>query len=117
MSAELPLPRRKVHRKSAGDKLRAALLRLSEHHGQILDHKERAWASITFAGSRHTLGILFAGPDAVAAGERFIEALPEHEFAIPGHLVADASIAEVDHRLVPSPRLAVKCELLLLEDA
>ncbi|MDG6078579.1 hypothetical protein E3U23_05145 [Erythrobacter litoralis] len=92
-------------------------MRLCDHHGQIVDHKERTWASITFAGSRHTVGILFAGEDAVEAGERFIAALPENEFAIPGHLVADATVAEVDHRLVPLPRLAVRCELLLLEDA
>ncbi len=121
MSIERPLPagksRRRIRRASAGDRLAIALLRLSEHHGQIVDQSERAWASITFAGSRHTVCMLFAGENAVAAGERFIAALPEHEFTIPGHLVADATVAEVDHRLLPSPRLAVRCELLLLEDA
>jgi len=117
MSAERPLPHRKARRTTPGDRLRDALLRLCDHHGQIVDYNERPWASITFAGSRHTVGVLFAGRDAVEAGERFIAALPEHEFTIPGHLVADATVAEVDHRLVPSPRLAVRCELLLLEDA
>ena len=117
MSIERALPTRKVRRTSPGDRLCNALLRMSEHQGQIIDHSERAWASITFAGSRHTVGMLFAGDEAVAAGERFIAALPEHEFAIPGYLVADAAVAEVDHRLLPAPRLAVRCELLLLEDA
>ena len=104
-------------RRSHGDRLRAALLMLAEHHGQILTHSEKAWASITFAGTRHTLDMLFAGETAVAAGERFIAALPEHEFALPGQLVADASVVEVDHRMVPNPRLALRCELLLLEDS
>ncbi|MBX7457814.1 hypothetical protein K3152_06110 [Qipengyuania sp. 1NDH17] len=90
---------------------------LSEHQGQVITHTEKAWASITFAGTRHSVSLLFAGEDAVCAGERFIAALPEHEFAIPGQLVADAGIVEVEHRLSPSPRLVLQCDLLLLEDA
>ena len=104
-------------RRSAGDRVRSALLALSEHRCQVVTHTEKAWASITFAGARHSLSLIFAGAEAVEAGERFIANLPEHEFAIPGQLVADAGIVEVEHRLAPSPRLVVQCELLLLEDA
>ena len=117
MSAEQPAIRRKARRSSPGDRLCDALLRLGDHHAQIIDHQERAWASITFAGSRHTFSLLFSGEEAAAAGEQFIAALPEHEFTLPGHLVADALVEEVDHRLLPTPRLAVRCALLLLEDA
>ena len=119
MSVERAPPRAPLRRpaaRSLGDRLREALLALSDHHGQVLTHSERAWASITFAGARHTLTVLFAGDEAVAAGERFLVALPDHEFAIPGQLVADATIAEVEHRLLPYPRLVVECELLLLEE-
>ena len=83
---------------------------------QVLTHTEKAWASITFAGTRHSLAILFAGDEAVEAGEEFVAALPDHEFAIPGQLVADAGVVEVEHRLAPEPRLVVRCELLLLEE-
>ena len=103
-------------RKTAGDRLRDALLALSEHRGQLLAQSERAWASITFAGARHGFTLLFAGEDAVAAGERFIAALPDHEFALAGQLVADATVTEVEYRLLPSPRLVVTCEVLLLEE-
>ena len=103
-------------RKTAADRLRDALLALSEHRGQLLAQSERAWASITFAGARHGFTLLFAGQDAVAAGERFIAALPDHEFALAGQLVADATVTEVEHRLLPSPRLIVTCEVLLLEE-
>ena len=103
-------------RKTPADRLRDALLALSEHRGQLLAQSERAWASITFAGARHGFTLLFAGEDAVAAGERFIAALPDHEFALAGQLVADATITEVEHRLLPSPRLIVTCEVLLLEE-
>ena len=111
----LPHPPRTA-RRTASDHLRDALLALGQGKARIASHRETAWASITFAGTRHRLELLFEG-DAVAAGEAFIEALPEHEFAIPRQLVADAAVMEVDHRMTPEPRLAVAVELLLLEDA
>ena len=120
MSSEASPPRpAKIppqNRRSATDHLRTALMNLCDHRAQVLTHSERAWASITFAGTRHRLALLFAGPEAVAAGEQFIACLPEHEFAIPGQLVADAGIVEVEHRLMPSERMVVQCDLLLLEE-
>ena len=103
-------------RRTAADRLRAALADLHQHRGQVLTHTEKAWASITFAGTRHSLAILFAGDEAVEAGEQFVAVLPDHEFAIPGQLVADAGVVEVEHRLTPEPRLLLQCELLLLEE-
>lgn len=123
MSAELlalprPAPRSgHVRRRTPADRLRDALLALGDHRCQLLAHDAKAWASITFAGTRHKVTLLFAGAEAVEAGERFVEALPEHEFAIPHQLVADATVTEVEHRLLPSLRLVVVCELLLIEDA
>ncbi|WP_261388637.1 hypothetical protein [Qipengyuania gaetbuli] len=119
MSAECTPPkRRRIRpRRTAADRLRDALMDLCDHRGQVLTHTEKAWASITFAGTRHTLALLFAGDEAVEAGERFVAELPDHEFAIAGQLVADAGVSEVEHRMVPDPRLLVRCELLLLEDA
>jgi len=104
-------------RRSASDRLRDALIAMTGGHARIASHSETAWASITFAGTRHRLELLFEGEDGIAAGEALIEALPEHEFTIPRQLVADATVMEVDHRLAPEPRLAVSVELLLLEDA
>ena len=117
MSSEGKPPRPPRARRSDGDRLRSALLALAEHRAQVITHSEKAWASITFAGTRHSLSLLFAGEEAIEAGERFIAALPDHEFTLPGQLVADAAIGEVEHRLLPSPRLVVQCELLLLADA
>ncbi len=117
MSDESKPPRPPRTRRSTADRLREALADLHEHRGQVLTHTETAWASITFAGTRHSLALLFSGDEALVAGERFIAELPEHEFAIPAQLVADAGVIEVEHRLLPEPRLLVRCELLLLEDA
>ncbi len=106
-----------VRRQTIADRLRAALQSLACGHARIASHRETSWASITFAGTRHRLELLFEGPDAVEAGEHFIAELPDYEFDIPRQLVADAAIVEVDHALAPEPRLAVSVELLLLEDA
>ncbi len=94
-----------------------AVLRLGGGQARLLRHAERPWASATFAGTRHTVALTFAGAGAQAAGEAFIAALPEHEFAIPGQLVADAAIASVDQVMLPEPLLTVEAELLLLDDA
>ena len=110
-------PRLRPASRGPGAQLRAALADLAEGVAQIMHHREKPWASVTFEGARHSFALVFDGSEAVAAGERFIAALPEHEFAIPGQLVADANVGEVDHTLSPHPRLAVACELLLLKDA
>ena len=109
-------PARKA-RRSVGERLREAILALAGGHGAVIDHSEKAWASITFAGSRHALRLRFEGADAVDAGEELVATLPDHEFGIPGQLVADAEVVAVVSALLPVPRMEVTCELLLLEDA
>ena len=117
MLADTRSPRIPVHdQRQPGDRLRDALLELAESRATILSHAEKRWASVTFTGARHRVGLLFDGAEAIEAGGRFIAFLPEHEFDILGQLVADATVTEVDHRLDP-PRMTVRCELLLLEDA
>ena len=111
-----PPPARRAPIGTAG-RLRHALVELAAKQGAIVRQSERPWASVTFEGARHTVEIVFEGGEAVAAGEEFIAALPEHEFAIPGQLVAEATVTAVDHLLAPWPRLALTCELLLLKDA
>jgi hypothetical protein len=96
--------------------LLSAVLELAQGRGELLCHAERPWASATFSGTRHTITLTFSGAEAVAVGERFIAALPDHEFNIPRQLVADATIAETAHTLLPEPRLTMEAELLLLDD-
>lgn len=119
MSAE---PLRAISGNASADKgaarhLRNALIALATGHATIAHHAQKAWASITFSGSRHTLRLIFEGDAAVACGEEFIAALPDHEFSIPEQLVAEASVSSVEHSLLPEPRMLVECELLLLIDA
>ena len=111
-----PPPLQPRTRKSNGERLREVLIALAGGRGRIAAHREKSWASITFAGARHHIELVFEGAEAVEAGERLIAELPDHEFAIPGQLVAEAAVASVDHQLDP-PRMTVTCEVLLLEDA
>lgn len=111
-----PASVRRKPRGTAGH-LRDGLAALAGGCGTVLRHDERPWASVTFEGTRHTLEIAFEGEAGIAAGEALIETLGEHEFVIPGQLVAEARVIAVDHRLAPQPRLQVTCELLLLKDA
>lgn len=96
--------------------LLSAVTELAGGKAELLRHVERPWASVTFSGTRHTVILAFSGAEAVAAGEVFIAALPEHEFTMPGQLVADAAVTAVEHIALPGPRLTVEVELLLLED-
>lgn len=103
-------------RRTTADRVRAALMTLTGGHGTVLVHEEKAWASITFTGTRHEVVLEFCGADAVVGGEELIERLPDHEFTIPGQLVADATITKVDHRFGAMERLEVTAMLLLLEE-
>lgn len=103
-------------RRSLADRVRESLMHLTGGHGTVLAHSEKAWASITFAGTRHEVVLEFCGQEAVAGGEALIERLPDHEFTLPGQLVADATVTEVDHRFGAMERLQVTAVLLLLEE-
>ncbi|MBD2841324.1 hypothetical protein [Erythrobacter rubeus] len=110
--------RRYRPRRTTADRVREALLTLAEGRASLLSHEEKAWASITFSGTRHEIMLDFDGRTAVAAGEDFIAALPDHEFRIPGQLVAEATVREVDHRFgSDDERMVVTAVLLLLEES
>lgn len=96
--------------------LLSAVLQLAGPRAELLRHSERPWASATFSGARHRIALAFPGIDGIEAAEAFIAFLPEHEFAIAGQLVADATIAEVEQVTLPAPAITVDVELLLLED-
>ncbi|NCU10546.1 MAG: hypothetical protein GXC70_00045 [Sphingomonadaceae bacterium] len=107
---------RRAARRTPWLPLLSELMTLAGGRAELVRHAERAWASVTFAGTRHAVTLCFNGTEAVAAGEAFIDALPDHEFTIPRQLVADAAVVAAEHTALPEPRLEVTAELLLLED-
>lgn len=93
------------------------VLTLAGELTQFVHHAERAWSSTTYSGAYHTFRLSFAGAEAVAAGEHFIAALPDHEFTLPRRLVAKATIRSAEHSLVDGPLLILEAELLVLDEA
>jgi len=90
------------------------MLTVTGGKGSLISHEERPWASATFAGSRQRFTLEFEGEDPIAGGEALIAQLPDHEFAVPGHLVADAAVVSVEHSLTGIPRMLIECDILLL---
>lgn len=97
--------------------LLSEVLTLAGPHAEFRQHAERPWSSATFSGSRHTIALEFTGQVAVDSAEALIAALPDHEFTVPGQLVADATIASLGHETGPPPHMIVEVELLLLDES
>lgn len=68
------------------------------------------WASATFTGARHMLRLSAPPSPALLA---WIAALPEAEFSLRGHLVADLSVAAVRHA---GKAIDIELEVLTVED-
>lgn len=117
-SQDVPEPATARPRRRSGPwvQLLTALLDLADGKAELIRHAEQAWASATFSGTRHTIMLGFGGTDAITAGEALIDALPEHEFALPRHIVADAAVIAVEHWMLPEQRMTVEIELLVLDD-
>lgn len=111
-----PRARRYRPKRTTADRVREAVLMLAEGRAELLSHQESAWSSITFSGTRHEIMLDFNGDEAVEVGENFVAELPEHEFRIPGQLVAEATVRSVDHTFSDTQRMVVTAVLLLLED-
>lgn len=103
-------------RPTPGTRILRAVLELAGREAVLVSHAERPWASVTFSGSRQTFVLRFHGWEACDGAEHLIAALPEHEFTLPGLLVADAMVLRTDQVLLPCPHMEVELEILLLDD-
>jgi hypothetical protein len=92
-----------------------SVLALAGRSAQLIDHRERPWASVTFSGARHNVVLRYTGWEACDDGEALIAALPDHEFTVPGALVADVTVVRTDEAVLPERTLEVELELLLLD--
>ncbi|HYI64032.1 MAG TPA: hypothetical protein VEW71_04020 [Allosphingosinicella sp.] len=61
---------------------------------KVEERSSRPWASITFAGARHRLRLSLRGPSAAASADAFLAGLPEREFDLRGHFMADIALIE-----------------------
>lgn len=96
-----------------GAQLERALVRSAADAGIVLALVARAatpWASVTFAGARHRL-TLAAFPSQLL--DRWLAELPDAEFALRGHLVADLALVS---RVQSGEPAEIVLEILTVED-
>ncbi|MEZ5656145.1 MAG: hypothetical protein R3E04_09705 [Sphingobium sp.] len=60
----------------------------------VIATSAKPWASATFLGARHRIVLKIEGEDPVDKAETFASDLPDAEFSIAGHIVADACVDE-----------------------
>lgn len=89
--AIMPSSPRPVRRDCHG-RLISALLNRAGQDCDIVETTLTPWASATFIGARHCLTLILKGDDAAVRAEALTVLLPEADFTIAGHLVADLSV-------------------------
>jgi hypothetical protein len=97
----------------AGTLLARALIAAAQADGitlTIVDSDWTHWASATFAGAQHRFSV--AGP-ASAALDDWLTELPERDFALRGHLVADLTIVAMR---CSADRIEVEIQALTVEN-
>jgi hypothetical protein len=77
---------------------------------RIVQMQSEEWASATFAGARHCVSLELEGDDSAGRAERLRAELPELDFALPRHLVADIVA-------LPGKDAILSFEALILEEA
>lgn len=78
-------------------RLIAQLAQLAGPDMSVIASSSRPWASATFIGAQHRVIVQFKGENAPGNAAWFGERLPEAEFSIAGHIVADACVDEWRH--------------------
>lgn len=79
---------------NAGKALGRALFGLFEQQGALVSIDEiasRPWASATFSGEGHTIGVRLGGPQAGTAADAVLPGLEECEIPLPGHILIDVA--------------------------
>ena len=104
-------------RPDAGERLARALRgALQDFAGEVRIEglTSIAWRSVTFSGARHHLRIRLEGVKAGAAADALLARMPEADFHLPDHVLADiASIS--DERDPDGSRVGLELEALTVE--
>ncbi len=66
------------------------------------------WHSATFSGARHEVTLLLDGEDARDRAAALRRDIGEMEFALPGHIVADVTVASSAHDALAFAALTIE---------
>ena len=92
-------------RRDCHGRLIATLLDQAGPDSEITDSVLTSWCSATFVGARHAVTLVLRGMDAAARGAALAVRLPEMEFRLPGHIVADLVVDEREETATDEVRL------------
>ena len=77
---------------------RALAAAFAEHGAAVFVEAvdSRPWASVTFSGERHGIGVRLIGANAERAADAVLPGLGEREFTLPGHVLIDIALERVE---------------------
>lgn len=101
-------------RRDCQGQLLAALATMGGPGMSIEQATMRPWCSATFLGAQHRLTLHFEGPQALEQASDLANVLPEAEFSLRGHIVADATVDEL--RVVSGDSAVLSIAVLTIED-
>lgn len=113
MNALSPVPARSAAADDA-TRIYRSIAQLIGPACELVTATERPWASATFSGARHSLRLQIALPDADAPAPPGLDRLPDHEFALPGQLVADCAVTVEQRHRDAAGRWWLMCEVDVL---
>lgn len=102
------------HRRDCQGQLLAALEKLAGSSSLIGDVTMRPWCSATFLGAQHSIVLRFDGDLAAQQAEAFAEILPEAQFTLRGHIVADVGAVTVREEV--DGGASISLSILTIED-
>ncbi|MGD9811576.1 MAG: hypothetical protein AB7U35_09625 [Sphingobium sp.] len=82
-------------RKDPLTRLTAQILRHAGPDSSVLTTSTRPWASATFVGARHRIVLKLEGEVQEQRAEELAALLPDAEFSISGHIVADLCVDNI----------------------
>jgi hypothetical protein len=92
------------------NRLMNAIVQMAGDGTYILSSHSRPWASATFIGAQHQVTLKMTETAEAATLDAFLAALPDAEFHVPGHIVADVA---VDSRLTTQTEKGRETEIRL----
>lgn len=101
-------------RRDCQGQLSAALETLAGPACTQIEARLRPWCSATFIGARHDIELIWTGEMAAADAAAMATHLPEAEWALSGHIVADVEIGALTHGEDGAVHLCIG--LLTIED-
>lgn len=79
-------------RRDCHGRLVCALLEMAGPGSDMLEARLVPWCSATFIGARHDVMLRLHGRDAATRADALAAELPEADFRIPGHVIADLAV-------------------------